>query len=79
MATYTNMKTEQIRRFDKTQGNDAGAELVYFYTQLVLVSSRNASPRKRLLRIEPHSFRAVNQLEFSSHFLEVVRATFAVR
>ena len=79
MATYTNMTTEQIRRFDKTRGNDAGAELVYFYTQLVLVSSRNASPRKLLLRIEPHSFRSVNQLEFSSHFLEVVRATFAVR
>ena len=74
--------TWQPNRFadsTKTWGNDAGADLVYFYTQLVLVSSRNASPRKRLLRIEPHSFRAVNQLEFSSHFLEGVRATFAVR
>ena len=51
--------TWQPNRFadsTKTWGNDAGADLVYFYTQLVLVSSRNASPRKRLLRIEPHSF-----------------------
>ena len=32
-----------------------------------------------LLRIEPHSFPSVSQLEFSSHFLECVRATFAVR
>ena len=31
-----------------------------------------------LLGIEPHSFPAVSQLEFSSHFLEGVRATFAV-
>ena len=40
----------------------------------VFVSSRNVPPHKRLLRTEPHSFPAVNQLEFSSHFLEGVRA-----
>ena len=28
--------------------------------------------------IEPHSFPGISQLEFSSHFLEGVRSTFAV-
>ena len=40
----------------------------------VFVSSRNVPPHKRLLRTEPHSFSAVNQLEFSSLFLEGVCA-----
>ena len=43
------------------------------------MSSCNALPHKRLLRTEPHSFPAVSQLEFSSHFLKGVRAMFAVR
>ena len=48
-------------------------------TQSFLVSSRDAPPNKRLLRIEPHSFLAFSKLEFSSHFLEGVRTMFAVR
>ena len=39
----------------------------------------NTPPHKWLLRIEPHSFPSVSQLEFSSHFLEGVHATFAVQ
>ena len=39
------------------------------------MSSRNPASHKRLLRIEPHFFPAVNKLEFSSHFVEGVRAT----
>ena len=42
------------------------------------MSSRNAPPHWRLLKTEQHSFPAISQLEFSSHFLEGVRATFEV-
>ena len=40
--------------------------------------SRNALSHKWLLRVKPHSFPTVSQLEFSPHFLEGVHATFAV-
>ena len=47
-------------------------------TAVFRVVTQRSPPHKRLLRIEPHSFPAVSQLEFSSHFLEGVRTTFAV-
>ena len=46
-------------------------------TQPLLVLSCNAPPHKQLLRTEPHSFPAVNQLESSFLFLEGVCTTFA--
>ena len=47
--------------------------------QPLLMSSCYAPPHTWLLRIKPHFFPTVSQLEFSFHFLEGVRATFTVR
>ena len=44
-----------------------------------LVSARKAPPYQRLLKIEPHPFLPVSELEFSSHFLECVRTAYTIR
>ena len=55
-----------------------GCVYIVCYTAVFSVVTEHSSPQT-LLRIEPLSFPAVSQLEFSSHFLEGVRGTLAVR
>ena len=47
-------------------------QLVCYHAVFSVVTQRFSS------LIEPHSFPAISQIEFRSHFLEGVRATFAV-
>ena len=49
------------------------------HLQPLLVPSHSAPLHTWLLRVKPHSFPTVIQLEFSFHFLEGVRAIFMVR